>query len=77
MAVSAYVLIQVAPGRAFDALEEVKKIEGVKCAHTVTGEYDIIAFVEAESLDKLGETVVGRIHRVRGVSRTVTAIVIR
>lgn len=72
----AYVFINTEAGRAFKALEAVKKIEGVKDAHTVTGIYDIIALVEAADLKDLGEKIVDRIQGVKGVEKTVTAVVV-
>ena len=71
--ISAYVLIQTAPGKPWTVLEELRKIEGVKAVHTVTGVYDLIAFVEAADLKALGE-LVKKIHGVEGVQRTQTAI---
>jgi len=76
MPVLAYVFINVEAGRAFKVLEAVKKIEGVKDAHTVTGIYDIIALVEAADLKELGEKIVDRIQGTKGVERTVTAVII-
>jgi len=76
MPVLAYVFINTEAGRAFKALEAVKKIEGVKDAHTVTGIYDIIALVEAADLKDLGEKIVDRIQGVKGVEKTVTAVVV-
>ena len=76
MAVLAYVFIQVAAGKAFEVLKSIRGIEGVKSAHTITGEYDIVAFVEATSLSELGGVIVNKIQKVEGVTRTVTAIVV-
>ena len=73
----AYVLISVEAGKTFDVLEEVRRVEGVLEAHAVTGEYDIIAKVEAVNLNDLGEKIVGEIHKIKGVIKTVTAIAVK
>lgn len=72
----AYILIQVTTGKAFEVLKAIRNVEGVKDAHTVTGEYDIIALVEAKDLDELGKLVVSKIQKIEGIIRTVTAIVV-
>lgn len=76
MMVYAYVLIQVAHGRAESVLKAISKIRSVKKVNGVTGVYDIIAFIEASSLSELSNTLLSRIHRLSGVQRTHTAIVV-
>ena len=49
---------------------------GVRAAHAVTGVYDVVCQVEADSLDELANTVVDRIQGVEGVIRTETALVV-
>ncbi len=75
MAVQAYVFIRVLKGNANAVLRAVSRIKNVKSARMVTGRYDIVAFVEVESLEDLGKLVASRIHRVRGVQSTETAVV--
>jgi hypothetical protein len=41
---------------------------------TVTGPYDIIAVVQANDLNSVGELVTGRVHTIAGVLRTVTCL---
>ncbi len=53
----AYVLINMEVESECEVLEAVRKIEGVKEAHAVSGVYDIVLKVEAETMDKLKETV--------------------
>jgi DNA-binding Lrp family transcriptional regulator len=57
-------------------LRAVSRIKGVKSARMVTGRYDVVAFVEVESIEELGKLVATRIHRVRGVQSTETAVAI-
>jgi DNA-binding Lrp family transcriptional regulator len=44
--------------------------------HIVTGPYDIITFVAAKDLSTLTNTVVGGIHKIKGIVDTNTAIVV-
>ncbi len=72
----AYVLVQTASGQALSAVRAVREIGGVTSARAVTGLYDMICQVEADSLEQLAGTVVNRIQAVGGVERTETALVI-
>jgi len=74
--VGAYVLITATIGQVKRVARELKKINGVKSVHVVTGPFDIVVFVEAPDLHTLSNTVVESIHRVRGVVDTNTAIVV-
>ena len=57
-------------------LNEVRKIPNVKDCHRVYGVYDMIAKVEAESMDSLKQIVTWKIRRLEGVRSTLTAIAI-
>ena len=70
----AFVLVETAVGRAKEVDAGFRQIEGVKSVDTVTGPYDVIAVVEAETLNELGDFVTEKIHPVPGISRTVTCL---
>jgi len=72
---AAYVLMNAEAGKVGRALTGGKAIKGVKIAHAVAGPYDIVAFVEGENLEKLGQRVLVEIHNISGVRSTVTAVV--
>ena len=55
---------------------ESEKITGVKAVYPVTGPFDLIAQVEADTLEDLNELVMTRIRGVDGVTKTNTAIVL-
>ena len=76
MSTQAYVLIQTDVGRSAQVAEEVGRIEGVIAAHNVTGNYDVIALAEADSVDDLGRLVVNKIQLVHGIARTTTCNVV-
>jgi len=71
----AFVLINAELGKEESILEELRNIEQVKEAHFVYGVYDIIAKVEAESMDKLKEIVTFKIRRLSEVRSTLTMTV--
>ncbi|RLI30681.1 Lrp/AsnC family transcriptional regulator [Candidatus Bathyarchaeota archaeon] len=73
---TAYVLINTEIGAEDAVLKEIRKIKNVVEAYTVYGTYDIIAKVQAESMDKLKECVTWNIRRLDKVRSTLTMIVI-
>ena len=76
MVVQAYILIQTEVGRAADVARAIAEISGVTLAEDVTGPYDVIARVEAASVDELGQLVIARIQDVKGITRTLTCTVV-
>jgi DNA-binding Lrp family transcriptional regulator len=71
-----YVLLNVELGSEDKVLNEIRKVANVKDCHRVYGVYDMIAKVEAETMDSLKEIVTWKIRRLEGVRSTLTAIVI-
>ena len=76
MGAKAFILIETAVGKTRGVYTDLGKIEGMKSVDTVTGPYDIIATIEAETLNDIGDVVTGKIHAVGGISRTVTCLVV-
>ena len=76
MTIRAYVFVESTPGNATEVAEALANVPGVKMAHAVTGAYDVIALVEAESLAVLGDLLSHRIHRLPGVLKTTTYVVV-
>ena len=74
MSAKAFVLIETEVGKTSKAVITLKQTEGVKTADAVTGPYDVIAVVEGERLDEIGNIVTGKIQRVPGVSRIITCL---
>lgn len=81
MAVRGYVLIEAEVGKAKAVAEAVAKLNrddaNIISVDTVTGPYDVIAQVEAEDLDRLGNCITDGIQRVDGVQRTTTCLAVR
>jgi len=74
--VQAYILIQTEVGKAATVATAVAGIAGVLQAEDVTGPYDVIARVEAATVDDLGRLVIARIQEVPGITRTLTCTVV-
>ena len=70
-----YVLMNIKLGSEDKVLKEIRKVPNVKECHRVYGVYDMIAKVEADSMDKLKEIITWKIRRLDGVRSTLTSIV--
>lgn len=69
-----FVLITTGKGKLWMVAEEVHKLEGIEMAYAVTGQYDVIAFIEFEEITGLSQ-MVEKIQSLEGVLRTSTAVV--
>lgn len=73
----AIILIETRVGKAWYVAEEIKKVEYVKHAYSVTGPYDVVAFIEhEESVIPVLRSIVEKIHSIDGVERTLTMIAV-
>jgi len=74
----AFVLIKTEIGGEADVLSQLEKVEGVvkDNAFAVYGVYDMIVMVQADTMDKLKDTVTWKIRRLDKVRSTLTMIVV-
>ena len=72
----AFVLIETAVGKTKEVVTKVRQLDGVTSVDQVTGPYDVIAIIESENLNDIGDLVTGKIHPIAGISRTVTCLAI-
>ena len=72
----AFVMIDVVPGNEQRIQQERDKLAGVKMVHQVTGEHDIIAFVDAEPYEEFAVTL-SHIRRIEGVRDTDSQLVLQ
>jgi DNA-binding Lrp family transcriptional regulator len=75
--VRAYVLISTSPGRAMDVVSRMAGQGGIVQSDAITGEYDVIAQVEAEDVAGVGQLIVEKIQRIDGVFKTVTCLAVK
>ncbi|MFW9929623.1 MAG: Lrp/AsnC family transcriptional regulator [Candidatus Thorarchaeota archaeon] len=71
-----FVLIKCQSGMEKSIKKEITEINSVKTAHLVTGEYDIIAKLEADSTSQLQSVVLGKIRNISNIMQTVSLPVI-
>jgi DNA-binding Lrp family transcriptional regulator len=76
VAVKAYVLIETNIGETREVVKAIRKLSGVASIDTVTGPYDAIAIIQADTLNEVEDLVESMLHTVAGVSRTVTCIAV-
>ena len=67
-----YVLINTAPAHEHEVYTKLSKIPEIVELHPLFGEFDLIAKVEPEDFEKLGELVVNKIRSIKGVIDTKT-----
>ena len=76
MSTKAYVLIESAVGKTRDIVNTLAKVDGITLVDMVTGPYDIIAVVESDDLNTVGELITSKVHVVGGIVRTVTCLAV-
>lgn len=68
----AYVLVNAEVGKIREILNEIRKIEGVAEAYSVTGPYDLVVKLDAERFEKVAEAVTKQLHKIGGIKNTMT-----
>ena len=68
----AFVLIQTEVGRAEVVANHLAGLSGVLSSEYVTGPYDVVARVGADTLDALQSSVLPGVQNVPGITRTLT-----
>jgi DNA-binding Lrp family transcriptional regulator len=71
----AFVLMNAELGSEDSIVHELKKVEGVKEVYQVYGVYDIVAQVEADTMEKVKEIITWKLRKINGVKSTLTMIV--
>ena len=72
----AFTLINAEIGYSEEILKELQDVEGVKKVYLVYGVYDIVAKIEADTMDKLKNLVTLDIRRLNKVRSSQTMIVV-
>ncbi len=73
--VTAFVLISFEPLQGIsqkDAAEELARIEDIYEVHIISGDWDILVKARGSSIESIGELVMEKIRKVKGVGRTLT-----
>jgi len=72
---TAYILFNTEIGAESQVLRALKKVEGVKEAHSLWGVYDIIANVKADSLEELKRIITKRIEKISRINSKLTMVI--
>ena len=73
--VHAYLCITAQKAQERRVADAIGEFQTVKAAHVITGDIDVVAFIEAADLSGVWETV-SRVQAVPGVTRTTTSLVV-
>jgi DNA-binding Lrp family transcriptional regulator len=73
----AFVLINTEMGSEAEVLDLLQKMGNVKEAYIVYGVYDIVAKVEADTVDALKDMITWKVRRLNKVRSTLTAMVVQ
>ncbi len=76
MATRSYVLIETAVGKTRDVVTALRQVKGVTNADVVTRPHDVIAILETDDLNAVGNVVTGSVQTISGITRTVTSLVV-
>ena len=71
----AFIMIDVVPGQEAPVQRAVAKLAGVKMIYQVTGEHDMIAFVDAEPYEEFA-VILSTIRQLDGVRDTDSHLVL-
>ena len=71
---TAFVLLNAELGSEIEVLNGLKMIDEVKETHLIYGVYDIIARIEAETMDDLRKVIGWNVRRLTRVRSTITMI---
>ncbi len=72
----AFVLINVHASKVPEVVSRLRKIDGVKMAHSCWGRPDVFVVLEVPSEKTLSETVLQKIQTIEGIESSDTHIVI-
>ncbi|MBU0497449.1 MAG: Lrp/AsnC ligand binding domain-containing protein [Candidatus Thermoplasmatota archaeon] len=67
-----FVLISAAPAKEHEVYNKLSKVDQIIELHPLFGEYDLIAKIEADDFESLGNIVVNKIRSIDGVIDTKT-----
>ena len=71
-----FVLMKIKAGFVESVIDEMNKIPEVLETYGVTGGIDVITKVEGKDVETIAKTILAKIHKIEGVDRTQTHIVI-
>ena len=67
-----FVLMHVAPLHEYEVFNKLSKLNEVIEVHPLFGEYDLIAKIQAEDYESIGEIIIQKIKTIKGIIDTTT-----
>ena len=67
-----FVLMHVSPLREYEVFNKLLKLHEVIELHPLFGEYDLIAKIQAEDYESIGEIIIQKIKTISGIIDTTT-----
>ena len=67
-----FVLIHISPLHEYEVFNKLSKLKEVIELHPLFGEYDLIAKIEAEDYENIGEIIIQKIKTIHGIIDTTT-----
>jgi len=67
-----FVLMHVSPLHEYEVFNKLSKLHEVIEVHPLFGEYDLIAKIEAEDYESIGQIIIQRIKTIDGITDTTT-----
>jgi DNA-binding Lrp family transcriptional regulator len=71
----AYMFINALHGQSLTLTQTIRGVAGVTAADAITGDYDVVAAIEAKDLAELRDVLAG-VQAVAGVIKTTTCMVL-
>ena len=72
----AFIMVDVTPGREAAVQQAISRLAGVKLVYQVTGEHDIIAFIDAEPYAEFA-MILSNLRQLDGVRDTDSHLVLQ
>ncbi|MDA8387560.1 MAG: Lrp/AsnC ligand binding domain-containing protein [Nitrospiraceae bacterium] len=69
-----YLLANVIPGKERSIRDTLRGIGGIRDADVITGQYDLVATIEAKDTNEIFNKILKRVRKVRGLTRTETFV---
>jgi len=73
----AFVLMKVQPGKIPGVAQKLYNIKEIREIFMITGPFDILAIIEAETYDRIGEILAEEVQKISGIEETQTMMAFR
>ena len=71
-----YLLVETSVGKTREVVSRLRTVEVISYVDMVTGPYDIVAVLETNDLNEVGNLVTKYVHVIPGILRTITCLAV-